>query len=524
MSEESPNNEGKDHSLFKSTYFSFLSAYTVYFSSLVIVAMTARVLTPYEWGILILYQSIIVIWIILVGLFPPGLGYSLNYYIPKYAASGENFLLKSLLINSLKLKLISLGFFIIIGLIIVNIISINYVSDLIIIYILLPQIIFSSLNIIIDSIIIGFKYFKSLFLIKIFTNTFHIILFFGLFFYNRINLLSISIVLTLISFFEFIVKLFVVKNKVKEILRNADSVEYKFKGDLKKIINYGTPIVIGGMMSSLWGEIKKQSIGILLDPSKVTIYNIGESLPLVSIASLSIQKPLVSHFSELDHEKEKKKIEEQFILIFKFSLIATCLITGVVFFLLEIYIMLVYGNSYILYLFYFQMILISAIPRFLGGLLTSLLYTKKKVNYIPALSIIFNIIFIISFYLGIFYFQLIGYSYFLIIAVFAIFILQFWLTKKLGNIKLPKKKTIFMFSIFFDSILISYWIINIIFPNLGIFKIILGGFIFFVIIVLQIVISKILNHNDLDILESLFIRDTKFNKVIRNIIKIFKRF
>ena len=517
------DNEKKDYGLVGITFYSFLSNYGRFLFLIIITSIMARFLSPYEWGILILSQSIIAIWIIISDIFPPGLNYSLNYYVPKFIASREYLNLKSIIVNSIKQKLLILIPFFIIGLILITLFPIGYLDNMLIIYILSPQIILQSLNLIFTSISFGYKLYKALFFIDVIQNIFHIASLIGLLILGKFSIIFISIVLTINVFINLILKFFVLRKKINLILKSGN-ISNKYKEDLKKNLKYGIPVVIAGEIGTLWTEVKKQSIGAILDPSIVTIYNIGENLaqfPLIS--SVAFHQPIISHFSGLDHEKDKKKIEDLFVLIYEFALLLTCIVTGVFIFFIEFYTLIVYGNNYLLYVFYFQLIAIAIAPRVLGGLLSSLLSAKHKVKIFPLLAVIYNGILIISFIIGIYYFQLYGYSYSLIIAVFIIFIIQFKFTKKLGGIKLPIKKTIVIFIIFFDSLIISYFIIYTIIPNLFLLNSIIGAGIFVILIFIQMLFFKILTLKELELMESFFEKETKPNIIIKKCISLLKR-
>jgi len=523
MDKDYIDNEKKDYGLVGITFYSFLSNYGRFLFSIIITSMMARFLSPYEWGILILSQSIIAIWIIISDFFPPGLNYSLNYYIPKYIASGEYLNLKSIIVNSIKQKLLALIPFFIIGLILITLFPIGYLDNLLILYILSPQIILQSLNLIFTSISFGYKLYKALFFIDVIQNIFCIVSLIGLLALGEFSIIFISIVLTINIFINLILKLLVLRERIKSILKSGD-ISNKYKEDMKKNLKYGVPVVIAGEIGTIWTETKKQSIGAILDPSVVTIYNIGENLaqfPLIT--SRAFHQPIISHFSGLNHEKDKENIEYLFILIYEFALLLTCLVTGVFFFLIEFLTLIIYGNNYLLYVFYFQLILFTIAPRVLGGLLTSLLSAKHKVKIFPVLAVIYNGILIISFIIGIYYFQLYGYSYSLIIATFIIFIIQFKFTKKLGGIKLPIKKTMVIFTIFFDSLIISYFIIYTIIPDIFILNSIIGAVIFIFLIFIQMLFFKILTLKELELMESYFKKETKPNIIIKKCISLLKR-
>ncbi len=523
MTSVNVNNEAKLNGLLSNTFYSFLINYSIYIVTIVLTFIKARFLTQNEWGVLILSLSIISIWIIIIDLFPPGLAYSLSYYIPKYLGSGESFSLKSLIGNSLKQKIIILLPLFLIGLIIINFLPIYYLENLVIFYILAPQVIFTTLNTIFNSIFYGYKLFRTLFLIQISIQLIHTLSYFLLIIFGLFNILSISVVLTVKSIITLILKMFILRKKV-DISFKKNKFQDNFKEDLKKNIKYGTPLFISGQMNSLWNELKKQSVGYILNPSSVTIYNIGENtvqIPLMM--SLSFQQPIISHFSGLKYEKEKYIIKRQFTLMFEFALILTCFLSGSFIFLMDFYVFIIYGNDYFIYIFYFQLILISAITRVLGGLLTSLLRARNRVKIIPLLNLIYHIFLISAFYIGIFHFQLRGYAYLLILGTFIIFLIQIRFTNKLGGIKLSIKKIILILINFSISFVISYIIIYFIIPEIFLLSSIIGVALFIILFFFQMIFYKILTIKDLELIESIFKKDTKAHKLLIKVTNILKK-
>ena len=92
--------------LAKNTFFSFLSSYGNYISSIITSFIIARIISQENWGFLILATSIVNIFTFILLFFPPSLGLAMNYYIPKYRALNQNNKLKSFIVKSLIIKLL----------------------------------------------------------------------------------------------------------------------------------------------------------------------------------------------------------------------------------------------------------------------------------------------------------------------------------------------------------------------------------------------------------------------------------
>jgi len=107
MNSKEKNNKNltKDHRILaKNTFFSFLFSYGKFLFALITSFIIARIISQETWGFLILTLSFINIFTFILVFFPPSLGLSFHYYIPRYRALNQNSKLKSFVLNSLIIR------------------------------------------------------------------------------------------------------------------------------------------------------------------------------------------------------------------------------------------------------------------------------------------------------------------------------------------------------------------------------------------------------------------------------------
>lgn len=508
----------KERNLAHISFYSFLLNCGKYFFSIIVTFIFARFFTPHEWGILILAQSIIFIWILITDFFPPGLNYALDYYVPNYISLNKYSSLRLLIFNSIKSKLIILIPSYIIGLILVISLPLFDIEIKLIILVLSPLIFLESLNRILSSICYGYKLYRTLFFIVLIQYGIYIGFLFILGITANFNLIIVSIILTISVIVGFLLKIAILIKRYVILVKNTNKIK-EYRQYLRNVSTYGAPVFIAGQVNSLWREFKKQIIGYLTYPTIVTYYNIGENISMIPLTiSLSFNQPVITHFSGLD-TNESEKVGIQFVFLFKAILILTCFITGWVFFLLYFLTIFIYGQDYLKNIPYLELILLSSIPRVLGGLVTAILSARKKVKIFPLLALIFNGILIVSFFIGFINFGLYGYAFSLIIAYFLIFSIQIWLMKKIANIAIQVKNTVLIIISFFSSIFITKLIIMNFIDNLLI-DTIFGLFSFSLLFLIQLKIFKTISIDDISFLKMQFKEKNWHQNMIRKVLKI----
>jgi O-antigen/teichoic acid export membrane protein len=205
----------EDHKKFAiNALFSIFNSYGIFFFQIIISFLLARLISQELWGYLILATSIIFIISIILTFFPPALTFSLNYYIPRYIALNQNNQLKSIIKNTLYLKII---FTLIIGILSYLIFffynsffsySLNTHTNLL--FILAPIIITEGLSTILISIYQGFFKFKIILILTIIRYSFNTIgLIFCLFIIELATIESIAFINMLSSLIPFVIICFI---------------------------------------------------------------------------------------------------------------------------------------------------------------------------------------------------------------------------------------------------------------------------------------------------------------------------
>ncbi|MFX0105646.1 MAG: hypothetical protein ACFE75_09155, partial [Candidatus Hodarchaeota archaeon] len=93
--------------LIKGSLYSFMTNYGTQIFSLITSFFIARLITQELWGILILATSFISIAGIILSFLPPGLDFSIHYYVSVYSALNQNSKVKRVIRNSIILRVLS---------------------------------------------------------------------------------------------------------------------------------------------------------------------------------------------------------------------------------------------------------------------------------------------------------------------------------------------------------------------------------------------------------------------------------
>ncbi|GAH61514.1 unnamed protein product, partial [marine sediment metagenome] len=266
-----------------------------------------------------------------------------------------------------------------------------------------------------------------------------------------------------------------------------------------------------------------QIIGIIESSDIVTGYTISKNYSLISLtATSSFSNPLITTFSHLDVNNQDNQINSIFNMVFKFSSFLLLLITGVLFFLSEFFLYIVYGESYLTFTIILKLNLISIVFAGLGNILLPLLNARKKVKLIP-LMYAFNLSILITFFLiGLFYYGIIGMLLGLIISKFLIFLTQIIISKRIGKISMNNYKTFFLNLSFFIALIFTSTLSYFLYRNFNL-SFLFDMLAFLLIFLGLIILFRIFSHQELNLLESIFISNRRFHIIIRKFINISKK-
>ena len=233
--EKNNKNLSKDHRILaKNTFFSFLFSYGKFLFALITSFIIARIISQETWGFLILTLSFINIFTFILIFFPPSLGLSYHYYIPRFRALNQNSKLKSFVVNSLIIRFVFLIPIFFLTLLIFNIffsffeISLQNYTHLF--YILSPLVAINSFDKIFNDLSRALNKFQIVFIllvIKYIVNIGGLIYLF--LFVNIIELEMIAVITLLSSLVPFLLSIivifFILKYKIKKT--NEEGITFK---------------------------------------------------------------------------------------------------------------------------------------------------------------------------------------------------------------------------------------------------------------------------------------------------------
>ncbi len=527
--------------LAKNSFYSLLNQYSTFIYSIISSIFIARLISQDLWGLLIFATSFIMIIAIITFFLPPALEYSIIYYIPRYFISNQrtklkSFIKKGLVIKSLILTIIFF-FSIFIFQIIIELFNFSQKSKLIsLIYILSPLVYIFGFRPILNSINQGFNNFKIifiLFVIKAFFNITALILIF--LFVPGVQVELIALINVITELIPFILNCFIIL-KIYLKIEETDEKGLTYKEFIRMTLKYGSPISFNYLEYTLWNEIQLQGIGLLNQPSYITGYNISLGYSNVAKnASSSLHTPLTASFNRLDAFKNNKIIIPLYNLIIKYSLFILLLFTGLLFFMSDFYLFMIYGDQYLDYSIFLKIMVISIVFRVLITPFDSLLYAQNRTKLLPPIRIIMLIIQISIFFIGLINFGMIGAAVGIFIINFLMFFLFLAFNFKILKIRINLRTVFLQFLTMFISILITLllkfyfydYLTSLFIQLLGLnflqflplFSIITFLLLFFIFNI----IFKVFSSRDIEFIDSFLKKDSRIVSYLRKRMKFIKK-
>jgi len=529
-----------DHRKFaKSAFYSLFNSYGIFIFQIIISFFMARLISRELWGFLLLAMSYISIVSLILSFFPPALTFSLNYYIPRYVTLNQNNKLKRMIQVGLYLKAIFALIIFFISLIIFYILKPFFATYLLgytnLLFLLSPLILIMGLSTLLDSIYQGLFKYKLIFFLTLIKFSFYISALIICLIFGITNLELIALINLLSYLIPFIISCLIFI-KIYLNIKPTEEPKDSFKKVLSKMTKYGTPLSISIFLNETWKQFQTPIIGGYEPLSTITGFTISKYYSQISLtAAASFSNPLITSFSNLDVKNEHKQIVQIYNMTFKFSLFFMLLISGGLYILTDFFLMLVYGESYLIYSTIVKLYLITIIFTILGNIFIPLLNAKNKIKIIPLLTIINLSIIIPSFFIGIIFYGIIGAIIGLIISKFIVFIIQLILSIKIGNVKIKINKIFFQYLIFFISLFSAVILEELLFRemrinvlqnlNLLFFKNlkVLGLISFLIIYFLLNILFKIFSPKEIEILEALLSSDKFQYRVIKKFLKFLKK-
>lgn len=532
----------RDHKLFaKNSIYSFLITYSNYLGSMVTSFLMARLITQETWGFLIIATSIIAIFSLALTFLPPGLGFSLNYYIPRYLALNQKNKLKSFVKTTLIVRIIVVTSTFVISFIIfmlvLNLFKISLKNHVNLLIILSPTIIINGIDKFFNEINRGFNLFNVIFILTLFKFVINIgaLLYFFLFF-DIIQIEIVAIINVVSILIPFLVNIFIIYRIFTKIGKSEEE-KLSFRSILKKSSIYGSQLSVQNFINRLSNEFKIQIIPLIETPELVTGYNLANHYREISTGSVgSLGVPLTISFSGFYALKQFDQIKKLYRILFKYSALLLLLVTGCLIFFSDLFIFLIYGINFLKYSFLFKVVSISIIFSLQRNYFFSLLKASDKVKFLIPISITFTFINTILFFVGLLYFGVVGAVICSTIGALINFIIASVLCVKLFEIKLDVLKYILMYSSFFIALAVTYILEGLLLKYLnflilkGLNLLFLETFnflslgVFVIIYLVLILIFRIFTRSDIDILEAFFHKDTFLQKVIRKGLNILRKF
>lgn len=531
----------EERSFAKNTFFSFLTSYSNFFFSILTVFFIARLISKEEWDFLILTNSLINIFTLILVFLPPSLGISTLYYASTFSALNQNNKLKSFIINSILLKTILVMIVCFLSIVIFNVFidlfSLNLKNYVNLFYLLSCLIIINGLTPLLGYITQSLNLFNINYYILVIKNIIYIgglILLF--FFIDSVNVYNIGMILIISAVIPFILHFIIIIMILHFKIKKTDEIEVSLKETIKKIFKYGSYLSIIDFVGTINTEMQIQLTGFYEIPSTVVGYNIANrynSIPTLAYTSFS--RPLTIYYVRLIHKKRMEKIETIYNLFFNYISILFLLMTAILFFSTDIFLFVLFGESYLEFSFLVKLALFLPIFTIQGPFLGSYFMASNKVKLLSIITLATGLIPLAFFAIGIILFDIIIAFIFIIVANLINMVIYTMILNKFG-IKLNLKKSLIIYSSFFISLFIALILNSLFLNDIYVFilnKLNLSFFqyfnlpslcLFLIVFISMMILSKVFTRSDIEKIELIFVKDSFPHRFIRKGLKILKKF
>jgi len=527
--------------LAKNSIFSMIHVYSSFFFSLITSFIIARLISPDIWSYLILSLSYITIFSLILTFLPPSLDQTFNYYIPKYRALKQFNALKSFVQNSFLLRSIFVLLVFIISLVIFIFLSdlfkINLENYYHILLILSPILIINGLGKILIAVERTFNMFNVVLYLLIVRYILNIGGFiFMLLFFKTIQLSTIAFVYLISDLVPFLINCLIIMLLFKYKIRKSEEKRISFKTSFKYLYSYGSHLSVKGFIDGLVRELRVQVIRFFEKPDFVTGYHIAFNYKSVSGQIIqSMPDPLTISFSELHTKQKYKEIKKIINTLMVFLIFVILFTSGILIYLADFFIFVVYGESYLRFSLLFKLAIISTIFNVINIFFHSLLKATNKVKYVIPISLLTTSITFFPYLIGLIFFGIHTAVLGIFIGAIINFFIFVYFTFKLFKIKVNLKKILLQYGIFFTSLGIALLLEILILKDintliletiyLSYFKNFqfLSLFLFLIIFLFLNIIFKIFTVSDIELVEAFFSKKTFINKIIGKGTKLLKK-
>jgi O-antigen/teichoic acid export membrane protein len=500
----------------------------------------ARIISDESWGFIILSLSYVTLFTLILTFLPPSLGLSFNYYIPRFRMLNQNNKLKSFIKYSLLIRSICVIPIYLVSIIVftgfAELFQLNLDTYVHLLYILSPLIIINSFDKDFFDIVRSFNRFRIVLILVIIRYSVHIGGLLFLFFNRTLVSLELISLIIVLSFLIPLIFNFLIIIKIQFTLEKSDDEKLTLKEVLKNLMKYGSALSIRTYLTKFNREIKIPLIDFFAPTGTVVGFNIARHYSDVSYEAIgSFNRPLTISFSSLQAKQNFQQIEKIYRILFNYTLFLILLITGILFFITDIYIVLIYTPSRLEFSLIVKLLIIASIFNVQASFFYSLLRSSEKVRYLVPITVLNTLIGISIFIISLIFFGIIGAMIGINIGNIIHFIIISYLNFKLFKFRLNYKKTILLFSSFFIALLITLILETLLLANINyvIFESlnllyfkefqILSLITFLSIFLILLISFKSFTHADIDYLKVVFNRDNFIDKSIKKGLNLLKR-
>ncbi|GAG35724.1 unnamed protein product, partial [marine sediment metagenome] len=200
-----------------------------------------------------------------------------------------------------------------------------------------------------------------------------------------VSIISIAIIILISNLIPFLIDFFIISRLYFKI-QKTDEESLTFKQVLSNLIKYGTHLSVKTYLEKFNREFKTILIGTFQSSGIVTGYNIAVHYSDVSFEAIgSFNRPLTISFSSLSAKNKHHEIERIYKNLFQYAQFFILLITGILFFVVDIYLNLIfseYSESFFIYSIVMKLLIIAMIFNVQGSFFYSLLRASDKVKYL----------------------------------------------------------------------------------------------------------------------------------------------
>ncbi|MBD3353928.1 MAG: hypothetical protein GF364_20770 [Candidatus Lokiarchaeota archaeon] len=458
-SNEEINLETTSKHMTKAIFFNFLMSYGSIPINLILTMIISRIISEDAWGQLIYATVIATAPQIILNFIPPSSQQIIIYQFPEMLINKKKARIKGILNYFFKVKItLSLGITLFYA--IFSIILWYRTKDLFYILLLFvsPQILYIATNAIFRDFYIAHKQYnfqpQFFFIGKLITLSFYIIL--ALIPLNAdVKLSILAIVVTLEWFYAIPFYYY----HYRKDYRNIEPEKVSWQ-DIKSLTKFGLYYSVSNASWLLYKQFYTAFLNIYGIPSYNTYDHICNNISSKAYSGISVSNAPV--LSDLESTHQREKMLRLFKITINFVTFLVCIIIGLLHFLSELYITIIYPSEYRIIIPIVEIYIFSAFFITLQANYKELISVTKNQRSFMAISLIENAIFTVLAFFGMYFFSFEGIIYSRLIG-WASAVVLFWFFGRY-IIKEFKLSILLLFKNFIALIVIVLILVPVIFP------------------------------------------------------------